>query len=91
MSIKDNLLQAYYIAIMLGVNVDFYDIDEEKNVLINTDENNKEAEENDLTYILDCIETTLENLYFNDNEQENEIKKITIQELKNNIKKYFNK
>lgn len=57
---KENLLQVYYIAIMLGANVDIYEINEEKNCLWNKEEN-KEAGENDLTFILDCIENNLEN------------------------------
>ena len=36
---KENLLQVYYIAIMLGANVDIYEINEEKNCLWNKEEN----------------------------------------------------
>ena len=35
-NLDNNLLQAYYIAVMLGINVELYEIDEKNNVLINT-------------------------------------------------------
>lgn len=66
-NLDNNLLQAYYIAVMLGIDVELYEIDEKNNVLINKDMQEK-AQENDLTYILDCIETSLENQFNNQEE-----------------------
>ena len=66
-NLDNNLLQAYYIAVMLGIDVELYEIDEKKDVLINKDMQEK-AQENDLTYILDCIETSLENQFNNQEE-----------------------
>lgn len=66
-NLDNNLLQAYYIAVMLGIDVELYEIDEKNNVLINKDIQEK-AQENDLTYILDCIETSLENQFNNQEE-----------------------
>lgn len=59
--LDNNLIQAYYIALMLGIDLDMYEIDEKSNNLFNTEIEEK-ANENDLTFILDSIETTLENI-----------------------------
>ena len=58
--LDNNLIQAYYIALMLGIDLDMYEIDEKSNNLFNTEIEEK-ANENDLTFILDSIETMLEN------------------------------
>lgn len=58
--LDNNLIQAYYIALMLGIDLDMYEIDEKSNNLFNTEIGEK-ANENDLTFILDSIETMLEN------------------------------
>lgn len=67
--LDNNLIQAYYIALMLGIDLDMYEIDEKSNNLFNTEIEEK-ANENDLTFILDSIETMLENI--NEDKEENE-------------------
>ena len=67
--LDNNLIQAYYIALMLGIDLDMYEIDEKSNNLFNTEIEEK-ANENDLTFILDSIETMLENT--NKNKEEDE-------------------
>ena len=67
--LDNNLIQAYYIALMLGIDLDIYEIDEKSNNLFNTEIEEK-ANENDLTFILDSIETMLEKI--NEDKEENE-------------------
>lgn len=86
MTVKDNINQAMYISALLNVDVsDFYKYENGKVIALDT---GKEADENDLSLILNMIETELETLQESDKEDE---KEDTINQLRNSIKKAFKK